>query len=177
MKTLCLMRHARASRRIDLQDFDRPLAPDGLEAAHGVAQVIHAEALVPGLVLCSGARRARETGEIVATHLAPDAARRVSLDLRDDLYLASHDRLLKALHGLPDASNAVLVIAHNPGLHRLAGGLAGPASREGALAAMSRGYPPAGLAVLRFTTECWAEIAPGGGRLERFLYPSDAAPG
>ncbi len=177
MKTLCLMRHAQASRRIDLQDFDRPLAPDGLKAAHGVAQVIHAEDLVPGLVLCSGARRARETWEIVETHLGPDAARRVSLDLRDDLYLASPDRLLKALHGLSDAANAVLVIAHNPGLHRLASGLAGPASRQGALAALRRGYPPAGLAVLSFQAECWAEIAPGGGCLERFLHPSDAANG
>ena len=177
MKTLCLMRHALASRRMDLQDFDRPLAPAGLEAAHGVARVIHTEGLVPGLVLCSGARRARETWEILETHLGPDAARRVSLDLRDDLYLASPDRLLKALRGLPDATNAVLVIAHNPGLHRLAGGLAGPASRQDALVAMSRGYPPAGLAVLSFATERWAEIAPGGGRLERFLHPADAAPG
>jgi len=176
MKTLCLMRHAQASRRMDLQDFDRPLAPDGLEAAHGVARVIHAEDLVPGLVLCSGARRARETWEIVAAHLDPDAARRVALDLRDDLYLASEDRLLKELRGLPDATNAVLVIAHNPGLHRLASGLAGPASHAGALAAMSRGYPPAGLAVLGFQAERWAEIAPGGGRLERFLAPTGAAP-
>jgi len=177
MKTLCLMRHALASRRIDLQDFDRPLAPDGLKAARGVARVIHTQDLVPGLVLCSGARRARETWEVVETHLGPDAARRVSLDLRDDLYLASHVRLLKALHGLPDAANAVLVIAHNPGLHRLAGGLAGPASHAGALAAMGRGYPPAGLAVLSFAAERWAEIGPGGGRLERFLHPADAAPG
>jgi phosphohistidine phosphatase len=113
----------------------------------------------------------------VETHLDPEAARQVSLDLRDDLYLASHDRLLKALHGLPDASNAALVIAHNPGLHRLARGLAGPASRAGALAAMGRGYPPAGLAVLSFQAERWAEIAPGGGRLERFLHPSDTEPG
>ena len=176
MKTLCLLRHALASRRSDLQDVDRPLAPDGRKAAHGVAQVIHTENLVPGLVLCSGARRARETWEIVAAHLDPDAARRVALDLRDDLYLASEDRLLKELRGLPDASNAVLVIAHNPGLHRLAGGLAGPASRQDALVAMSRGYPPAGLAVLGFQAERWAEIAPGGGRLERFLAPSGAAP-
>ena len=175
MKTLCLLRHALASRRTDLQDFDRPLAPDGRKAAHGVAQVMHAENLVPGLVLCSGARRARETWEIVATHLDPDAARRVSLDLRDDLYLASDDRLLKALRGLPDASNAALVIAHNPGLHRLANGLAGPASHAGALVAMSRGYPPAGLAVLGFPAERWAEIAPGGGRLERFLDPTGTA--
>ncbi len=176
MKTLCLLRHALASRRTDLQDVDRPLAPDGRKAAQGVAQVLHAEDPVPGLVLCSGARRARETWEIVAAHLDPDAARRVALDLRDDLYLASENHLLKALRGLPDASNPVLVIAHNPGLHRLANGLAGPASYAGALVAMSRGYPPAGLAVLGFPAERWAEIAPGGGRLERFVGPSGAAP-
>ncbi len=179
MKTLCLLRHARASRRIDLQDFDRPLAPAGFEAAHGMAEVLRAEGLEPELVLCSGARRAHETWEAVAAHLAPpsapEIARRVSLDLRDDLYLASHIRLLAALRELPDTVNAVLVIAHNPGLQRLANGLAGPASREDARAALSRGYPPAGLAVLSFSTERWAGIAPGGGCLERFLVPDRTA--
>jgi phosphohistidine phosphatase len=177
MKTLCLLRHARTSRRIDQQDFDRPLAPAGFEAAHRMAEILRAENLVPGLVLCSGARRARETWEAVEAQLDPDDTRRVSLDLRDDLYLASHLRLLTALRGLPDTSNAVLVIAHNPGLQRLAGSLAGPASRQGALAALSRGYPPAGLAVLSFMTEHWAEVVPGAGRLERFLDPAALAAG
>ena len=175
MKTLYLMRHAQAGRRIDLEDFQRPLAPRGLEATQRMADVLRAEALVPDLVLCSGARRARETWEALGQGLAAADTERVSLDLRDGLYLASHLRLLAALRGLPDAANVVLVIAHNPGLQRLAASLSGPASSERARAALGRGYPPAGLAVLSFAAERWAEIAPGGGRLERFLLPEAGA--
>ena len=66
MKTLCLMRHAQASRRIDLQDFDRPLSHAGFEAVQHMAEIFRSENLVPGLVLCSAARRARETWEALA---------------------------------------------------------------------------------------------------------------
>lgn len=171
MKTLCLMRHAQASRRIDLQDFDRPLAHAGFEAVHRMAEVFRSENLVPGLVLCSAARRARETWEALAAYLPSEAGAPAALELREELYLASDKRLLMALRALPDAADAVLVVAHNPGLQRLVTGLAGPASGADALAALRRGYPPAGLAVLTFALERWRDIAPKAGCLERFLHP------
>jgi phosphohistidine phosphatase len=174
MKTLCLLRHAQASRRIDLQDFDRPLAHAGFEAIHRMAEIFRAENLVPGLVLCSAARRARETWEALAAHLPLDAGAQVALDLREELYLASDKRLLMALRAVPDAADAVLVVAHNPGLQRLVTGLTGPASRADALAALRQGYPPAGLAVLTFALERWRDLAPNAGRLERFLHPRGA---
>ncbi len=171
MKTLCLLRHAQASRRMDLQDFDRPLSHAGFEAVHRMAEVFRSEDLAPGLVLCSAARRARETWEALAAHLPAEAGAPVALDLRNELYLASDKRLLMALRALPDAADAVLVVAHNPGLQRLVTGLAGPASCADALAALRQGYPPAGLAVLTFALERWRDIAPKAGRLERFLHP------
>jgi phosphohistidine phosphatase len=36
---------------------------------------------------------------------------------------------------------------------------------------MAKGYPTAGLAVIDFAVEDWAEAAPGGGRLDRFVTP------
>jgi phosphohistidine phosphatase len=172
MKTLCLLRHGQAGRRIDLQDYDRPLSAGGVEAAGEIAAILRGADLLPDLVLCSGAKRARQTWEVVDAQFTAEEADGLTLELREDLYLASETRLLIALRKLPDAASAVLVIAHNPGLHRLARELAGPGSRAEALARLGRGFPAAGLAVLAIDAANWAELAPAGARLIEFFNPA-----
>ncbi len=171
MKTLCLLRHGQAGRRIDLQDFDRPLSAIGVEAAGGIAATLRGAGLMPDLVLCSGAKRARQTWEVVDAQLTEAEADGLTLELREDLYLASETRLLIALRKLTDAAASVLMIAHNPGLHRLARELAGSGSQAEAVARLGRGFPAAGLAVLAFEAVRWADLAPGRARLTGFLDP------
>ncbi len=172
MKTLCLLRHGQAGRRIDLQDYDRPLTAGGVEAAGGVAATLRGAGLLPGLVLCSGARRARQTWEVVNGQLTAEEADDLTVELREELYLASETRLLIALRKLPGDVQTVLLIAHNPGLHRLAHELAGPGSRAEALALLGRGFPAAGLAVLAYEAARWADLAPGRARLTGFFDPA-----
>ena len=171
MKTLCLLRHGQAGRRIDLQDFDRPLSATGVEAAGRIAATLRGAGLMPDLVLCSGAKRARQTWEVVDAQLTEAEADGLTLELREDLYLASETRLLIALRKLTDAAASVLMIAHNPGLHRLARELAGSGSQAEAVARLGRGFPAAGLAVLAFEAAHWADLAPGRARLTGFLDP------
>ncbi len=172
MKTLCLLRHGQAGRRIDLQDFDRPLSAIGIEAAGGIAATLRGAGLMPDLVLCSGAKRARQTWEVVDAQLTEAEADGLSLELREDLYLASETRLLIALRKMTDAAASVLMIAHNPGLHRLARELAGSGSQAEAVARLGRGFPAAGLAVLAFEAARWSDLAPGRARLTDFLDPA-----
>ncbi len=169
MKTLCLLRHGQAGRRIDLQDFDRPLSAVGIEAAGGIAATLRGAGLMPDLVLCSGAKRARQTWEVVDAQLTEAEVDGLSLELREDLYLASETRLLIALRKLTDGAASVLMIAHNPGLHRLARELAGSGSQAEAVARLGRGFPAAGLAVLAFEAARWADLGPGRARLTGFL--------
>ena len=62
MLTLTLFRHAKSSWATPgLPDFDRPLAPRGEEAAPLMAAFLAESGLAPDLVLCSSARRTRET--------------------------------------------------------------------------------------------------------------------
>ncbi len=171
MKTLCLLRHGQAGRRIDLQDFDRPLSATGVEAAGRIAATLRGAGLMPDLVLCSGAKRARQTWEVVDAQLTEAEADSLTLELREDLYLASETRLLIALRKLTDAAASVLMIAHNPGLHRLARELAGSGSQAEAVARLGRDFPAAGLAVLAFEAAHWADLAPGRARLTGFLDP------
>ncbi len=172
MKTLCLLRHGQAGRRIDLQDFDRPLTAAGVEAAGRIAGSLRGGGLLPDLVLCSGAKRARQTWEVLDGQLTAEEAEGLTLDLREDLYLASETRLLIALRKLPEEVSSVLLIAHNPGLHRLARELAGPGSGSAALARLGQDFPPTGLAVLAYDATSWAELAPGRARLMDFLNPA-----
>ena len=131
-----------------MQDFDRPLSATGFEAAGRVAETFPGACLLPRLVLCSSARRAGQSWEALATMLSAKEAEGITLELREDLYLASETRLTIALRKLPDDAQSVLLIAHNPGLHRLARELAGRGSQAEALARLGRGFPAARVAVL-----------------------------
>ncbi len=156
---------------MDLQDFDRPLTAAGIEAAGRIAGMLRGAGLMPDLVLCSDAKRARQTWQVVAAQLTAEEVDGLTLELREDLYLASETRLLIALRKLPDSVSSLLLIAHNPGLHGLARELAGPGSGAEALAQLGRDFPPAGLAVFAYDAPRWAELAPGRARLTGFFEP------
>ena len=67
MTQLFLLRHAKSSwDDSELVDHDRPLAPRGRRAAKLVAEHLGREGIIPALVLCSSARRTRETLERIA---------------------------------------------------------------------------------------------------------------
>ena len=172
MKTLCLLRHGQAGRGIGLQDFDRPLSAAGVEAAGRIVGILRSAGPLPHLVLCSGATRARQTWRVMDGELTAEEANGQTLELREDLYLASETRLLGALRKLPDEVSSVLLIAHNPGLHRLARELSGPGSQAEALARLGRGFPPAGLAAFACQVNAWKDLRSGEARLERFYDPA-----
>jgi hypothetical protein len=64
IRHLFLLRHAKSSwENPQLADHDRPLAPRGRRATNLIAEHLSRELIAPALVLCSSARRARETLE------------------------------------------------------------------------------------------------------------------
>src|SRR3546814_19376386 len=71
MPELLLLRHAKSDwKDKTLGDFDRPLAARGRRAAALMGRLLAEEDLAPDLVLCSTARRAVETVELLLTALA-----------------------------------------------------------------------------------------------------------
>ncbi len=155
-----------------MQDFDRPLSAAGVEAAGRVAATLRDAGLLPDLVLCSSAKRANQTWEALAAGLSAEETDGLALELREELYLASETQLLIALRELPSAASSVLLIAHNPGLHRLARVLAGPSSQAQALARLGQDFPPAGLAVLTCDKPSWPKLKSGRARLTCFYDPA-----
>lgn len=142
MKTLYLLRHAKSSwKDPTLADHDRPLAPRGRRAARVMADHIVTIRPRPRLVLCSTARRARETCDLIVGGLVAS----VAVELDDELYGASDGELRVRLHQLPADADAVLVIGHNPALSELATQLAGDGDPT-ALSRLRDKFPTAALA-------------------------------
>jgi phosphohistidine phosphatase len=169
LKTLWLLRHADASpAAIHQDDRDRTLNARGLAACDSLAALLAKRAPIAGLVLCSTAERAQQTWSRLE-----HAFRAARLELADDLYLASDDALLERLWAVEDGIAQVLVVAHNPGLQRLAARLAGGGD-EWALQRVGRGFPAAALAELHFDVDRWSRIRERAGSLARFVTPGSS---
>ena len=114
-RTLVIMRHAKAAPGTDRADVDRPLTPRGRSDAASAGPWLVGHGFAPDLVLCSSARRARETWQSVAPGLVPERPVRYE----EDLYGAVAGELLFALHGLAEKVRTVLLIGHNPAVSTL----------------------------------------------------------
>jgi phosphohistidine phosphatase len=166
-RRLLLIRHAKSSwDDASLADRDRPLSKRGRSAATRIGEHLRAAGLVPDLVVCSTAHRTRETLERLAL---PD----VEVRYEEELYAADAEAILSRIRSAPDASTALAVIGHNPGMHDLAVGLA--SSDAGELAGRLRAKLPTGAVAVFESDEPWARVAPDHVRLVAFVIPRELA--
>lgn len=113
MKTLILMRHAKAVRDHEApSDRQRRLTGRGRREAEAAGKALVANRLRPDFALISSAARTRETAAIALADVAP-------LDARVDetLYLAAPQRIWDA--AIAVEADTVIVIGHNPGMAEL----------------------------------------------------------
>ena len=171
MAILYLMRHAQAEvASAGGRDHDRPLDSEGQTAARHLGQILRQRGVIPDLVLCSTARRVKETWDAVAGEL--DATPEVVAD--DGLYLAPPQVLLERLLDLPATIQAPLLIGHNPGLFELASSLVSQGAPR-ALTGLRRGFPPGAVAAIAFDIDAWCAIETARGSL-LWLATPDLAP-
>jgi len=89
------------------------------------------------------------------------------------LYLAWPQRLLTVLRRVDPAVATVMVIGHNPGLHRLAlqlGERGDPVLRD----RLWEKYPTGALAAIKLPIDRWRDLGEGGGTLTHFITPRGA---
>lgn len=169
MKTLHLLRHAKASRDDPSgSDHDRPLADRGRADAPRIAGRMACAGVRPDLVVVSSARRAKETWDLAAPFVA---ARRV--EVVPGLYLCGINDLLAHVRALPEEAGEVLVVGHNPDLEDLALHLAGDAADPGDLARIADKFPTCAWADLRLRVDRWAQVGRGCATLARLTCPRD----
>jgi phosphohistidine phosphatase len=164
-----LLRHAKSSwSDPDLPDVDRPLAPRGERAARQIADYLRRNEIRPQLVLCSPARRTRQTLEAIEPSLGETCA----VELSSDLYAASAETLVERLRRLPESADPVLLIGHNPGLEELALALS---DRGADLPRLREKFPTGALATIVVDSDTWAGLEPGGGELVDYVVPRELA--
>jgi phosphohistidine phosphatase len=165
-KRVYVLRHAKSSwDDPQMGDHDRPLAGRGRRAGAAIAQHMRAAGLAPELVICSTARRTRETLELLEPAVGAAETR-----LEEHVYGASATDLLELLRGMPEDVDSVLLIGHNPGVQQLVLALAAPGSRIEAVASK---FPTGALATLSFDGARWSDLKPESAELDGYVRPRD----
>ncbi|MBN1147828.1 MAG: histidine phosphatase family protein [Anaerolineales bacterium] len=145
MKTLLILRHAKSSWKDDsLPDHDRPLNKRGKQDAPRMGTLLRREELLPDLILCSTARRARATADLVIDASGYEGELHLSLEL----YSFDAEPYLEALAELDDEYRCVMLVGHNPAMEELVEALVGHFER----------MPTAALAQIELPINSWSEL-------------------
>lgn len=158
MKRFVIVRHAKATHQPGFADQDRPLTGRGRRDAERAGTWLRDQGVVPDLVLCSPARRTRETWERLGAVLDPGGSAGVDYDER--LYLAPDDALLELAAITPDDVATLLLVGHNPAVQQLAAGLTGQRDLP---------FPTSAIAVVEVGS--WARLVPGAGTARGYWTP------
>ncbi len=179
MRHLMLLRHAKTERESPTgNDRDRRLNARGRDDAPTLGRYLAAHRLAPQCVLVSPATRARETWDLVRDELQNAPPHHIV----QELYGADPTELLHILRIAPllaerAATDRLMIVGHNPGLHEFALALTwtgdGRSPKLGAsYRALTDNLPTTGLATISFAINDWADVSFGRGRLERLISPA-----
>jgi phosphohistidine phosphatase len=145
MKTLLILRHAKSSWKDgSLPDHDRPLNKRGKADAPRMGALLRREELLPDLILCSTAKRARTTAKLALKESGYEG----ELRLDRELYSFDAEPYLEALAEVEDGHRCVMVVGHNPAMEDLVEILVGHFER----------MPTAALAHIDLPIERWSEL-------------------
>lgn len=117
MKTILLIRHGHAVAGGGIPDVDRPLSETGKRQATAMAMVIQRRGASPDLVICSPAKRTRETARGLAAGWNYPPERIVTEGV---LYQGGSEEYTNVLEAVSDEYGCVALVAHNPVIGHMA---------------------------------------------------------
>ena len=157
-RTLLIMRHAKSDWEHSVaNDFGRPLAARGRRDAPRIGRWLRLQGHVPGEIIASPAKRARETADAVRGELSE---RPLPLRFDERIYAAALTDLRAVLADVQAPTKTVLLIGHNPGLEELLEYLTAGALPEGVEA--DKLMPTAAVAGI-ILPDSWATLPRGCG--------------
>ncbi|BBH65521.1 phosphoglycerate mutase [Actinoplanes sp. OR16] len=163
-RTLILLRHSKAETPGELVDFDRALTERGESDADAAGAWLADARLHPDLVLCSPAKRTRQTWQNASVALAQGdnghAAPEVHYE--EGLYFGGRTEVFDLLRAVPDTVRTVLVVGHNPTVSEVSALLLPDDEFQGSVVEIKT----SGLAV-HGSDKPWSSVEPGAMRLIR----------
>lgn len=147
MDRLILLRHGKAEPDSDSgDDFDRRLAPRGVQESADMGARLADMGFLPQIALVSPAARARGTWEA-----AQPAFPGVETRFLDHLYHADAETIRRAAEDAGAGVSTVIMVGHNPGMQELTIRLLHEGSApSGLVAKAQRNFPTAAAAVFLF---------------------------
>ncbi len=161
MKRLLIMRHAKSSYKdTDLTDHERPLKKRGKNDAQLMGKLLKSKKIVPDLILCSTAERAKETAEL----LADSMKYKDKIVFSDALYMAEPSDILAEISSHAKKQKTLMVIGHNPGSEALVQILTGKVES----------LPTASIAYVTAKIDDWHAVEKSDGlKLKNLWRPKD----
>ena len=148
---LVVLRHAKAGELPGGPDFERVLLPSGERDSAAAGSWLASLGFRPDVVICSAARRTRQTWENAAPELGGDP----EFIAEERLYEGDAEDVIEIIRQTPAAVGTLLYVGHNPAAAEFASLVTG---NETALA------DAAATAVIGLDSD-WADLAAGTGEL------------
>lgn len=145
MKTLILMRHAKAEQgNFDVSDFDRKLTDRGKSDADIAGKVLYKKFPKIDLIVSSSSKRTLKTAKIIAENFEIDKNKIESIY---DIYEANTDAYIHILRNLNDEKvKTVIIVGHNPTIGAMSSILSANEIIE---------FKPSAFAVFKLPIETW----------------------
>ncbi|MHB1356391.1 MAG: SixA phosphatase family protein [Anaerolineae bacterium] len=142
---LLVMRHAKAAQdNLSLVDRERQLTRNGKADAERLGTELRTRNLVPDVIYCSPAKRARTTAKRVA-HCSGYSD---EVEVVEVLYMRGAKAYLRVISDWSDELNCGMVVGHNPDVSSLIQLLTGTQAE----------MATAAIAVIRVPVDHWSEL-------------------
>ncbi len=162
-RTLIIIRHAKSSWADPGQDdFDRPLNDRGREDAPVMGARLKQRGLLPDIILCSDAKRTRQTAKRMAEALGIS---KDNIETQHELYLASPEQIENTLTKVGSNHKIVYLIAHNPGITEFVNEVSDRFRIDN--------VPTCGMVGIRFSAASWADYSRSEREIIFFDYPKN----
>lgn len=154
MKTIYLVRHAKASRNEKgINDWERPLTASGIYRAQKVAKKLYDKKILPVRMISSHAFRSLNTALVFAINMRYPVS---AIEISSSLYEKKDSDILDMLKKQDDAISSIMIFGHNPSISDLCKRLTRKKNKD---------IPTSAVTCIQFKTSQWGSLGKLSGKV------------
>jgi phosphohistidine phosphatase len=154
MKTIYLVRHAKASRdEKGIHDWERPLTASGIYRAQKVAKKLYDKKILPVRMISSHAFRSLNTALVFAINMRYPVS---AIEISSSLYEKKDSDILDMLKQQNDSIASIMLFGHNPSISDLCKRLTKKKNKE---------LPTSAVTCIQFKTAKWSGLGKFAGKV------------
>jgi phosphohistidine phosphatase len=160
MKKLILLRHAKTEKDNEMKDIDRHIIEEGKASLKKTGIFFKNLAIIPELIICSVAKRAKETLEIFLETTGINT----KIKFEKLIYENDEKTIIELIRGTDNKINNLMLIGHNPSFENIVSIISEDNLPE-------EGFKTSGIVIINFNSESWKDIAKNKGILQLYMAP------